>query len=491
MKVLLINPRSKNNRDSAIFPLGVLSIATHLQKCGHVVKILDRMSICTNLRNEFREFRPDIVGISFLSTRSIKDTIKICSIARAASIPIVFGNTLASAVPERLLEAGYADYITIGEGEFIWEDLLIALEQKTSLYDIDGLAFIDNGKIIINKTRAIANAAMLPIIDWSLIDPKKYFRSQYGCDNLSYLYSGKGCNGSCSFCFNKAFHHCTYRARPIENVLAEIKCLADNYGMDGVFFADELWCLNREEMREKCDAFRNSGINFKWGCQLRIGMFEAEDYEYMYKSGCRSVFFGVETGSKEVLKRIHKPIKYEDIVSTVKMCSEAGIAPVSSFIFGIPGETFADLKATADIIKAIRPYSLYQTFFFCPYVGTDLYNELKESGKLDEGKGILDLKGSYTYSLQTNYTKVSDKELNVVRSFTTWWSLTSFNIVDEKNHSHTFNTFIRMLQNLTQNGIKYLPANLFYSMKEFISVLFYITCFPKIKKKYGLKIWQK
>jgi len=101
---------------------------------------------------------------------------------------------------------------------------------------------------------------------FSVIDVPKYFQSSYGCKKMLYLYSAKGCPFSCVFCYNKDFHRCVYRKRPIDALLREISFLVKEYGMDGVYFADELWCKNVREMHEMCDALKSLQLDFVWGC---------------------------------------------------------------------------------------------------------------------------------------------------------------------------------------------------------------------------------
>lgn len=218
---------------------------------------------------------------------------------------MIWGGPTASTRPKAVLNNDCVDAVSIGEGEETWLDLANAYAAGTpDLFSIPGLALRgDGGETGFTPERPFLDLAGLPETDWSFVDVEKYFQTSYGCRRMLYLYASKGCPFSCVFCYNKEFHRCTHRKRPLEQLLNEIKYLVTNHRMDGVYFADELWCRSRSEIREICDALRGLDLDFIWGCQTRIGIFDQEDFEYMFCSGCRWMFFGVESGSRRVLLR--------------------------------------------------------------------------------------------------------------------------------------------------------------------------------------------
>ena len=492
MKIILFNPLAKSNREPATFPLGLLSIASHLKKCGHTVKLSDRTVTATDYKREINDFKPDIVGISFLSSKTVRDAKKIAEYAHALGIPVVFGNTLASAIADILLTEGFADYVCMGEGEFAFEDLLFALENERPIEDVPGFALLRDGSVFYTKPRPFADGADLPIIDWSFIEPEKYVRPSYECKRMSFVYSSKGCVANCTFCFNETFHQMNRRVRPFENVTAEIRDLIDNYGLDGIFFGDELWSASKEELYEKCKALKELNLPFVWGCHLRVGMFGQEEYDFMYECGCLWIFFGVETGSPRILKQINKGINTQKVIDAHRMAYKAGISLLPSFIIGFPGEREEDLRFTVDLIKEIAQYSNPKAFFLSPLIGTKIYYELVEKGLVEEIKKLdqMDLQWN---KMKKNYSSVSDKDLKVIYSHVIWWSVTNKNSSKgkEKNKgkvgfSHPLNALLAVLISIPQNGIKMLIPNLFYSTTEFLKILFYISFFPNTKKKYGL-----
>ncbi len=477
MKVLLFSPRAKKDRESAVFPLGLLSIASHLKRCGHSVKLVDRNATSKDYKKVIKNFKPDIVGISFLTTKTTDDIIAISDYAHSKGIPVIFGNTLASATAEVLLNDGYADYVGIGEGEFVFEDLLEALERRISVSQVKGLAFKEGDEIVFTELRPFAEGSQLPQIDWTLIDPLKYAQPIYGCKKMGFVYASKGCPANCAFCFNEVFHKRERRTRPYEIIVSEIRDLVETYGFDGIFFGDELWSASREELYEKCKAIKEIYLPFVWGCHLKVGMYNQEDYHFMYDCGCRWIFYGVESGSVRILQQINKRMKPEWAIDTIRMTYEAGIMTLPSFIIEFPDEGEDDLRQTVELIKAIQPYSNAKAFFLSPLIGTQLYFDLLERDviKKTENTGQLDTQWN---EFKKNYSNIPTEELKVVYSHIIWWSITNNvkNIKEKdkkrKGYLHPFKVMLSVFGGLKQSGMKRIVPNLFYTTIELAKILF-------------------
>lgn len=487
MKVLLINPNPKHYYKSSTCPLGLLAIATYLNQRRHEVKIVDSVVQRVHYKSVIKSFQPDVVGISVISYKSIADAIIASKVARAAKIPVVWGGPLASIIPETVLSHGCVDYVVIGEGEVTFEKLLESLAGKTPLSDIDGLAYRKENEICINKDRAFADLADFPVSDWNLVDPAVYFQQLFSAEKMLYIYSGKGCPGQCSFCFNKGFNKCVYRKRPFEYCVEEIAYLTANWGMNGVHFADELWCRNRDEMIRNCDMLSDAEFSVYWGCNARIGTYEKEDFEYMYRAGCRWIFFGVESGSDAIQETIKKGIDLRRVEETVNHCADAGIVPVTSFIIGFPDETPEQLKATVALAKRI-PRAMYDFNFFFPLTGSEMCDALIEQGRYSLPKTLEEYSRLIpTETMQFNFSAVPTKELKVVRAFFMWSSFTRKGDTSASlRQSFAKKVFADVLKGLFGRGIKNFFSVFAVDVKTFSDIVFSLLLHPGIRKKYGL-----
>ncbi len=485
MRILLINPSTEGYARSVTLPLGLLSIAAVLQKDGHVIRLYDRTVEKAKEKEVFDEFRPELVGISLVSIKSINDTLSLASFAKKKKLPVVVGGPLASELPDCVLVHRDVDIVSIGEGEETWRELVRFYEKKDRrLTDIAGIAYVEDGETILTAQRDFIDLATLPPIDWSLVNVPKYFQSSYGCDKMLYLYSAKGCPNSCTFCYNRDFHRCRYRKRPIGALLDEIKYLAENFGLNGVYFADELWCRSREEMHETCDALRSLGPDLAWGCQTRIGLFDEEDFRYMYSSGCRWVFFGVESGSKRMLKLMNKRIDYDKIVPTFADCKKAGLNAIGSFIVGAPDETVQDLRETVSLIEKLDT-RLINLNYYILVPASDDYKRLVAEGRYPAYRDITELAViDPVEKIEYKFCDIPDRDIRVIRSLYMWRSFVNDDVSTGKGDSFAKKVITDALRSMVGGGFGNFIAATFFAGMEFLRVFFYAHAFPSVVGKY-------
>ena len=489
MRILFINPSTSRYARSVSVPLGLLSIASYLEHNGHTVRIYDRTVDKTDMNTVLDEFVPELAGISLISYKSITDTLEIAEQLKNRDCPVIVGGPLASVLTELTLKFNYIDAVSLGEGEETWLELAEYYDSaKGSLNDIKGLAFRDNnGNVVFTEEREFIDLSILPPLNWELINVPKYFQASYGCKKMLYLYAAKGCPHSCTFCYNKDFHRCTYRKRPLKVLLDEIQHLVTVYGMDGVYFADEMWCRNRNEMHEICDSLKALALDFVWGCQTRIGLFNEEDFRYMAQSGCRWIFFGIESGSKAVLERINKRINYEKITDTFRDCKKAGIVSIGSFIVGFPDETAEDLKETVKLINTLDT-SLINLNYLALIPGSEIYKSLVESGKYVEVNSLREYtKISPMERLEYNYSHIPDIDIKVIRAYFMWRSFTANDVPGVEKFGFAKKVITDALKSIkTGDFIAFIISTLFAGM-EFLKIFFYANFFPGIKRKYNIK----
>lgn len=488
MKILLINPSVGYYTRALSNPLGLLSIGTYLKQNGHEVKIYDRCVDKTKIEKIIKEFDPGIVGVSVMSSRGLKDAIKVSEFVKKTNRMVVWGGQLPSMQTELVLSGGYVDLVSFGEGEITWKELADRIEANEDYHDIKGIAYKKGNEVKFTECRPFSDLRDMPVSDWSLLDVPKYMQSYLGCSRMMYIYSSKGCPCRCAFCSNVNFHKSTHRNRPNEYVIAEIKYLIDNHGLDGVFFSDELWCLKKSEMLDFCNRVKENNLEFHWGVQLRIGMFDEEDYRIMYDAGCRWIFFGVESGSDEMLKAIHKNIDKEAIKPTMDALRKIGITSICSFIIGFPDETVEQLRDTVEIIDNVNA-NLTPIYHFTPLPGTELYDKMVSEGRYEAAKTLEGLsKVIATESVGKNLSSVPSRDLRVIRSWYHWKGFTKKNAYGSgKSFEFAKQTILSGLHAISLTGPINFFVNGFSALYEFLYVLWYSHAYPDIIKKYNLK----
>jgi anaerobic magnesium-protoporphyrin IX monomethyl ester cyclase len=108
----------------------------------------------------------------------------------------------------------------------------------------------------------------------------------------------------------------------------------------------------------------------------------------MKSAGCRTIWFGVESGSPRVLEKLNKGITLQQAIHAFKLCREVGIKVACSFMLGTPGETLEDMYATLRFAMKLNPdWCQFNIFIACP--GSILYDEVLEGGLYNRRDGFL------------------------------------------------------------------------------------------------------
>lgn len=488
MKVLIVIPRAKFNYKAPFMPLGMYSVATYLKEHGHEVTICDRSFEKTSPQELIDAVRPDAVCLTVHSPRVIDDALKISDVFIRSNLPVIWGAGFASDFYKQCLRSGKMHYITIGEGEINTLNLINTLENGGDPSTVKGIAFLKDGEPFKTEPQPLADLADLPVIDFSVYDPGKYLHRYIYCKRMTYLYSSKGCPGKCTFCSNIALNNYCYRVRPIEYVIREIKYLQKNYALDGVYFSDDCWYINKENMYALCEAMEREKIDIKWGCEVRIGIYDYTDLKYMYEHGCRWMFFGVESGSDEMLKKTKKGITTEKARQTVMNCKRAGITSITSYIIGYPDETPFQLQQTIDFAKELDA-GVTSFAIFTPIPNSELGKEMLAAGTIKEETDINNLL-NFTIGEHSSYVcnTIPQTDLKVIRAWFLWKSFTKKNTAEKtKPFEVSVNAVKDAFDNLTRLGFSELIPGLCLIAKEFFPVFCYAHFYPSVKKKYKLK----
>lgn len=484
MKTVLFYPRIENSFRSSYAPLGILSIATYLNANGHNAVIRDRFFESDSIGKVLKEHSPDVIGISVISHTFLDDAILISKAAKAMGIPVIWGGSFATTIDKVILDSGFVDFVSRNEGELTWLEIADNFDSGKDFFDIDGLSYMKDGQYIRNPDRDFVDLESLPELDWSLVDPKRYFQKTYGFNRMISMYFSKGCPGRCTYCYNPGFHHSTRRCRNPEAVFNEMKTLVEQYGADGFDFTDDVLFSCRQDAVDFCNELAERNMNICWSGYLRVGILNSlEDFQMLYKSGCRSLIFGIESGSPRILKSVNKHVALDKVKSNIEFCSKAGIVPVSMFIIGLPDEDEEDIKMSLELARSLDGAAVVYNFF-TPIPGSELYNKLVASGKLTHLTDIYEYaKIQDLETLFDNYTKVPTKELLIIRKYARLRGIVT--PTDNSAGEQLGKVIMSAVKSWCGRGILHFFRGALYTVSNIVT-LFTIFFHPKIRKKYSL-----
>jgi radical SAM superfamily enzyme YgiQ (UPF0313 family) len=414
MKIVLINPRLRAWSPNIWVPLGLTYIAAVLEKAGHIVKIIDMNEKKLNdddLRANLKE-DVDVVGITGMITE-YKKILKIIDIAKDgfSDREVILGGPLATTLPQQLLEQSKADFIVIGEGENTLPALVQATEHESDITKIKGIAYKSAGRVVItDPARPIDNLDTIPFPARHLLDMNKYIRNHFesfgwkidGYDKIrsTNLITSRGCPYNCTFCFKDMWGY-KWRRRSPENIIEEMRLLNEKYKVNGFFFVDELFVLDKKRVFEFTSLLKKSGLDVVWYCNGRANLMQKDMLKAMHDAGCIGIAYGIESGNQSILDSMRKNITIEQTKKVVKWTKEIGINVAGYFMIGMLEETKEKIMDTINFARELD-LDFYSFSITTPLPGTELYMEAIKKGLIHTD--MASLKG-WDFDINVNLTK--------------------------------------------------------------------------------------
>ena len=341
--VLLVYPFFRRSLDRSRFrfpPLGLAYVAASLREAGHEVRLLD----CTFLSRERAlrlalAARADVVGVYCMATMR-GDAVWFAQQLRGRCDLLVAGGPLPTCEPETFL-ADF-DVVVRGEGEQTMVDVLAAHATGADPGAVPGAvaAAADGGAAAAGPPRPFApDLDALPFPARDLLPNAAYIshgRRRWGYA-VTTVMSSRGCPFACEFCSNVVFG-ASYRERSPASVVDEVE-QALALGYDRVAFSDDVFTMRPERVAAVCDEIERRELRFAWECLARVDGIDSATAERMRRAGCRTVFFGIESGSDEILRVMRKGITATQARKAVWAAHGAGLEVGAFFILCYPGET--------------------------------------------------------------------------------------------------------------------------------------------------------
>ena len=395
-EVLLIAlPQLHTSSSVKIPPLGILYLASTLDKAGIDVNVLD-LSIENFNTERFLDYvnmeDPRVIGISSTSY-GIRDAVNLAKLIKNNGIEskVVLGGTHISSSPSFIEKFNMFDYGFIGEGEITFPVFVKKiLEGKNGgrkkifckyPYNLDELPFPLYKKLELKKYRNLR---------------KKLFL------NIS---SSRGCTFDCIYCHQPKLFPLRFRSGM--NVTEEMRRFSDDLKANYFYFTDGTFNINKKHVRDLCNNLLREKIDIEWGCCSRCDCIDKETLEIMYKAGCRDIGFGIESGSEKIRGFLKKQSFSNALIQRVfNLCKEMEIRTVAWFMLGLPYETLNEINETLKFaIKLDSNYTIFSTAALLP--NTEIFNIALKDGIID-----IDVWDKYAYGELRNVPTFIPKYMN-------------------------------------------------------------------------------
>jgi anaerobic magnesium-protoporphyrin IX monomethyl ester cyclase len=391
-RIVLINPArhfiANEHGLGYLIPLGLVCIGGPLIDAGFTVKLIDHDLYgwtLPRLVREVSDFNADYILLGHSgSTAAHKTALKTIRAIHAAlpHVRVVYGGVYPSYADRLVMaECEEIDAIVRGEGEQTVVGLIRTWEQTDDLGYVDGVTWRNGVEIVVNRSRT-------PIRDldeyrpgWELVDWPRY--SMFGFRNAAGLQFSRGCTLTCTYCGQWMFWK-KWRHRSPENVIEQLKTLANQYGVKIVWFADENFAADWDVAKEILERIAAADLDLS----LNLNMTAADvvrdaDLIPLYKrAGVDYIVMGVETLKDDVITSIRKNNPFEVSKKAVRLLRENNIVSLTNLIYGLEEESWGTilekfkglLTLDSDILNAMY---LTPHFWTAQGKATDPYNVIQ------------------------------------------------------------------------------------------------------------------
>lgn len=362
--------------------------------------------------------KPKFVGLSITYQTQVVPSLYLGYLLKQhdPSIHLCIGgqhlSTISQDIHNFYPDIDFVDSIVVDEGENAIIQLLDYIEGKQTIDDIPNVFYLKDGKVVENRRETIKdiNDSLLP--DFSGLPLDDYFT---GTLVLPYAAS-KGCYyNKCTFC---SFPYISpkYRVKSPEEVALEIKALSEKYNAKLFYLTNEADPPKRIKQLSEEMIKLNLNIYYHSFCRFDRKV-DREMVELLYKSGCRVLFFGLESGSARINEiMMNKGISYDRAREILKYCDEYNISTVVSSIIGFPSETLEEAMKTRSFLENDSYYKNHvpQSHDFRLPRGTDneIHHQKYGITKLYRNEGNL---STILSNYETSYPLLSKEEKNKAR----------------------------------------------------------------------------
>ncbi len=371
-------------------PLGTLYVASSLTQAGHEVRFLNGAFLSHQaILDEVAGFRPDWVGIyattfgwpaAERTAADIKD--------RDPSVFVCAGGPYPIAVQGLCLTQGRGfDAVVTGEGEQTVVEMVERLGGGQGLDGVRGVIFREEAAIKVNPPRPLMSSLdELPFPDRGLLGDANLYMpppAMYRRKPVAVVLTSRGCNRKCIFCFQMDKERRTgIRYRSVESVLDEIElCLRQ--GFREIKFIDDTFAQDRQRAMRLALEIKRRRLDFTWFASACVNQVDQELLLAFKDAGCWAILYGVESGVQKNLNTIRKGISLAQVRNAVKWARGVGLKVQTTFVFGIPGETYEEALRTIDFACEIDP-DMASFHAIAPFPGTHLYDHVSEWGTISE-----------------------------------------------------------------------------------------------------------
>jgi anaerobic magnesium-protoporphyrin IX monomethyl ester cyclase len=372
--------------------LGIGYLASTLKRNGYRVEVFDFEVDRVQLLKAVGTLDPILIGFSLIFQsyihwfgsliRYLRDNGVNCHFIMGGHFPSLSYQRTLELIPE-------LDSVARFEGEETLLELTDCLSTSKNWHEVSGLAFRDGSAIVASPMRHL-----IEDLD-SLPYPVRIFQKNAILGrNATPMLASRGCARTCSFCSIHMFYRTApgkvVRTRKPAEVVREMRLLLEEHNISIFLFQDDDFPLFgpawRRWAREFVAELHRSRLpgRVAWKINCRADAVEPQLFREMREAGLYMVYMGLESGTEEGLKTLHKQITVEQNLRAVEILKQIGLIFEFGFMLLDPSSTFESVRKNVDFLRAIVGDGSAGASFgrMVPYDGTPIKDDLERAGRL-------------------------------------------------------------------------------------------------------------
>jgi len=373
--------------------LGIGYLAASLQRQGYDVKIFDFEANRQEILDAALALNPVLIGFSLIFQSYIPWFGSLIRYLRENGVRSHFtmGGHFPSLSYQHTLELiPELDSVVRFEGEETLLELVDVLSVGGAWQGLAGLAYRKDFGVVATPMRHLVDD----------LDSLPYPVREFNRDgailgrNMTPMLASRGCARTCSFCSIHMFYRTApgkvVRTRKPAEVVKEMRFLLEEHGRSIFLFQDDDFPLFGPVWQRWATEFvheiHRNGLKGRvaWKINCRADAVQPELFMKMHEAGLYMVYMGLESGTEEGLKTLHKQITVEQNVRAVQILKEVGIIFEFGFMLLDPSSTFQSVRANVQFLRTVAGDGSTGVTFgrMVPYDGTPIKDDLQRAGRL-------------------------------------------------------------------------------------------------------------
>jgi len=370
-------------------PLGTLYAATALRGGSASVAIFDPTFVdpIPNFIEALDRHQPRILVLyeddfNFVTkmclTHMRELACELAAIAHFRGITVIAHGSDATDHPNYYLDRG-VDFILNGEAEQTLTELCTSLLQTGKPKALPGLIhYVDDKLATATPSPINSSWANLPTVARELIDMEPYraaWTAAHGHFSTNVVAS-RGCPFRCNWCA-KPISGSRFQLRRPESVAAELHQLKTVFGVEHIWFGDDVFALDHRWVEAFAMAVESYGEPLPFKIQSRADLLSESTVDALKRAGCAEIWMGVESGSQKMLDAMNKGLSLSAVHAARRRLANAGIRACFFLQFGYPGEGWPEILETIALVRETQPDDIGVSVSY-PLPGTVFYERVQQ-----------------------------------------------------------------------------------------------------------------